>query len=195
MGIWECINLFDELQSDEIENESFLIKHNDHHVLSQLDVHNELISIESDFSSILFLMIIPNDNFVSLVFVNQNDDIGFIHHFYQCNICVQVLNLLLWSGASGIVLQNFETCSCGYGKVFLGLVWRDRVDLCALLLWSLGISKSGYLILINGTIYGLDHVSLSIIHLFSHLTLGCVIFTFFVSLVCWHLRCCVHHSI
>ena len=80
--IWECVYLFDQLQSNEIENECLLIEDNNHHILSKLDIHDELVSIESDLCSIFLLMIIPNHDLISLLLVDQNDNIGFIHHFY-----------------------------------------------------------------------------------------------------------------
>ena len=60
---WVCIrvDLFDKLECDEIEDEGFFIQDDNHHVFSKLDVHDELISIECNFGSILLLVIVPNE--------------------------------------------------------------------------------------------------------------------------------------
>lgn len=165
----EGINLLDELKSDEIKDKSLLLEDHDHHVLSELDIHNELIGIEGDLCSILFFMIIPNDNFVSLLFIHQNNHICFVHHLYQRNVGVQVLHLLFWSGAARVVLQNLKSSACRDGKVFLGLIGRNSIDL-GLHFWNTPILRIQCLsvslsilvdkFLVYTSVFGLDDISL-----------------------------------
>ena len=89
------VHLLDQLESNEIENEGLLVQDHDHHILSELDVHNKLIGIKRDLCPILFLVIIPNNNFVPLLLVDQHYDVGFVHHFNESNILPQILHLLL----------------------------------------------------------------------------------------------------
>ena len=86
--------MLDELERNEVENECFLVEHNNHHVFPEFDVHDQLVGVERDLSPVLFFVIIPNNHFVPLLFVNQHDHIGFIHHFDQSYVCAKVLNLL-----------------------------------------------------------------------------------------------------
>lgn len=95
--IWECVYLLDQLKGHEIENECLLNEYNNHHILSKLDIHDKLVSIESDLCSIFLLVIIPNDNLIPLLLIDQNDHIGFIHHFYKSDVLVEFLHLLLES--------------------------------------------------------------------------------------------------
>jgi hypothetical protein len=161
--------LLDELKGDEIEDESFLLEHDDHHVLSELDIHNELVGVEGDLCSILLFMIIPNDNFVSLLFIHQNNHICFVHHLYQRNVRVQVLHLLFRSGAARVVLQNLKSSACRDGKILLGLIGRNSIDL-RLHFWDtpilriqslgMGLSVLVDILLVNTSVLGLDDVSL-----------------------------------
>ena len=57
------VDLLDKLQCEERENESFVLKNDDKHVLTQFDSLDH--AIESYFSSIFALMVIPNDDFVA----------------------------------------------------------------------------------------------------------------------------------
>jgi hypothetical protein len=68
--IWESVNLLDQFESNEVEDEGLLIEHYNHHILSQLDIHDELICVESNLCSILFLVIVPNNYFVSLLLIH-----------------------------------------------------------------------------------------------------------------------------
>lgn len=98
--IWESVNLLDQFKGNKVEDEGLLIEHYNHHILSQLDIHDELICVESNLCSILFLVIVPNNYFVSLLLIDQNNDVGFVHHFNQGNILVKLLHLLLESGTA-----------------------------------------------------------------------------------------------
>ena len=64
------INLFDKLEGDKIEDKGFLVKDDDHHVISQLYVHNQFVRIQRDLCPIFLLMIVPDDNFVPLLLVD-----------------------------------------------------------------------------------------------------------------------------
>lgn len=123
------VNLLDELERDEIENKGLLVQHNDHHVLSQLHVHNQLVCVERDLCPVLLLVVVPDDNFVPLLLINKNDDIRLVHHFDECNLLAQILNLLLQPRASRVILQNLETRLRRNRKVLLRLVGRYRVYL------------------------------------------------------------------
>jgi len=126
--IWKSVYLLDKFERHKIKNESLFVQHYDHHVFAQFYVHDELVGIKSNLCPVFFLVIIPNHYLVPLVFVNQNNNISFVHHFHQGNILFEVLDFFLQPGAPGIVLQNFKTDLCGDGEVFLALVWADGVD-------------------------------------------------------------------
>jgi len=79
--IRERVNLLYQLEGDEVENKGLLVEHNNHHVLSQFDIHNKLIGVECDLGSIFLLVIVPNYHFIPLLLIDQHDDICFIHHF------------------------------------------------------------------------------------------------------------------
>jgi hypothetical protein len=113
-------------------------------------------------------VIIPNYHFISLLFVNQNDNISFIHHFNNGNVGVKVLNLLFRSNASRIVLQNLKTGTCGNGEIFLGLIRRNAIDIwlhfwhtpiLLLLAFCVRLFKLVDYVLIDNTIFGLDCIS------------------------------------
>ena len=94
----------------------------DHHILSKLDIHNELISVECDLCPILFFMVVPNHNLVFLLLVNEDDDISLVHHFNERNLLAQILNLFLQTGAARVVLQNFKTSLSCDSEILLGLI-------------------------------------------------------------------------
>ena len=64
------VDLLDKFECDEIEDKGFLVKHDNHHVLSQLNVHNKLVRIESNLRPILLLVVVPDDNFVPLLLID-----------------------------------------------------------------------------------------------------------------------------
>ena len=68
--IEECVDLLDKLKGNKIENKGLFVENDDHHVFSKLDIHNELVCVESDLRPILFLVIVPDDDFVPLLFVD-----------------------------------------------------------------------------------------------------------------------------
>ena len=89
--------MLNQLKSHEIEDEGLLVEHDNHHVLSELDAHDELVCVECDLCPVLFLVVIPDDYLVPLLFVNEDDNVGLVHHFNQSNVCVQILYLLFGS--------------------------------------------------------------------------------------------------
>ena len=58
-----CVNLLNKLQGEERKNEGLVFQHDHKHILAKFD--GSYNTIEGDFSSILSLMIVPNDNFVT----------------------------------------------------------------------------------------------------------------------------------
>ena len=62
--------MLDQFEGDEVEDEGLLIEDYNHHILSQLDIHDELICVKGNLCSILFLMIVPNNHFVSLLLIH-----------------------------------------------------------------------------------------------------------------------------
>lgn len=98
--IWESVDLLNQLEGNKIEDEGLLVEDDNHHILSKLDVHDELVSIESNLCSILLFVIVPNDHLVSLLLVDQHNHIGFVHHFDEGDILVELLHLLLESGTT-----------------------------------------------------------------------------------------------
>lgn len=146
-------------------------------------------------------MIIPNYNFISLLLVDQNNHVGFIHHLYESDISVQVLDLLFRSCASRIILQNFKTSSCSNSKVFLRLIGWNGVDFwlnfwCSNILFLLRLnmcfSKLIDSILINNSCVCFDDISLlfsnELVIELSHgrVVCGHVILAFFDALIWSH---------
>ena len=68
--IREGVDLLDQFEGDKVEDEGLLVQHHDHHFLSQLHVHDKLICVKGNLCSILFLMIVPNNHFVSLLLIH-----------------------------------------------------------------------------------------------------------------------------
>ena len=89
------VHLFYELERNKIEDKGLLVEHHNHHVLAQLDVHNELIGVKGNLCPIFLLVVVPNDNFVPLLLVDQHYHIRFVHHFHQGDLLVQILHLFL----------------------------------------------------------------------------------------------------
>lgn len=88
-------NLFNEFQGHKVENECLFHQDNDHHVFTQFDILDQLVSIEGNLSPIFLLMVVPYNHFVSLVCVNEHYDVGLVHHLNNAHLVFEVLNLLL----------------------------------------------------------------------------------------------------
>ena len=58
-----------ELKNLGAENESFLREYNNHHIFPQLDIHDQLVSVEGDLSPIFLLVVVPYDHFIPLLLV------------------------------------------------------------------------------------------------------------------------------
>ena len=142
--------MFDELEGYEIEDEGLLVEHDDHHVLSQLHVHNQLVCVERDLCPVLFLVVVPDDNFVSLLLINENNDVGLVHHFDECDLLAQILDLLLQPRASRVILQNLETRLRRNGKVLLRLVRRYRVYLRLLVVLGRSLGSATIILILHG---------------------------------------------
>lgn len=120
--IRESVDLFNELKRHEIEYEGLLVEHHNHHIFTKLDIHNELIGIESNFCPIFLLVIIPNDYFISLLLIHQHNNIRLVHHFHERNMLAKILHLFLQSCAARVVLQNFKPSLRCNGKILLRLI-------------------------------------------------------------------------
>lgn len=79
-------------------------------------------------------MVIPNDDLVALLLIHEHNHIGLVHHFDESDLLAQVLDLLLQPRTSRIILQNLETCLRRNCKVFLCLVWCNRIYLRLLII-------------------------------------------------------------
>ena len=64
------VHLLYELERNKIDDKGLLVEDHNHHVLAQLDVHNELIGVEGNLCPIFLLVVVPNDNFVPLLLVD-----------------------------------------------------------------------------------------------------------------------------
>ena len=197
--IWESIDLLDQLEGDEVENEGLLDEHNDHHVLSEFDIHDELVGVESDLCPILLLMVIPNYNLISLLLVHENDYICLVHHLHQCYVLIQILHLFLEAGTTRIVLQNLESCVCGNCEIFLILIRANAVHLSRRVCVSTScdvqvLLLDGFLmrllvllhnLVVNEALFGWDHVSSLVCGELRILRLNLLLFS------CWlvHLLC------
>eukprot|EP00355_Strombidium_rassoulzadegani_P000586 CAMPEP_0168612802 /NCGR_PEP_ID=MMETSP0449_2-20121227/3110_1 /TAXON_ID=1082188 /ORGANISM="Strombidium rassoulzadegani, Strain ras09" /LENGTH=365 /DNA_ID=CAMNT_0008653389 /DNA_START=169 /DNA_END=1265 /DNA_ORIENTATION=- len=127
-GVGVSVDLLDELERDEVEDEGLLLEDDDHHVLAQLDVHDELVGVEGDLRPVLLLVVVPDHHLVLLLFVDQHDHVRLVHHLHEGDVLLQVLHLLLQLRAPRVVLQDLESVLCRDCKIFLGLVRRHAVD-------------------------------------------------------------------
>lgn len=67
-------------------------------------------------------MVVPDDDFVPLVLVNQDEDIGLVHHLDQFDWVRQTLALFLQFELASVVLHDFEAFLSGQSKELLVLV-------------------------------------------------------------------------
>ena len=93
------LHLLDELERDEVEDEGFLVEHDDHHVLAKLDIVNNLVLVEGYFGAFFLLVIVPNDDFVALLLEDDDDYVGLVHHLDQADGLAD-LDFLLELGAT-----------------------------------------------------------------------------------------------
>jgi len=74
-------------------------------------------------------VVVPDDDLVSLICVDQHDHIRFVHHFNDAHLALQFLDFLLQPFVAGVVLEDFKSSFRSNGEVLLRLVSRDAVDL------------------------------------------------------------------
>lgn len=141
------VDLFDELEGHEVEDEGLLVQDHDHHVLAQLDVHDELRGVEGNLCPVLLLVVVPDHHLVPLLLVNEHNHVRLIHHLYQRNLLPQILHLFLKSRAPRVVLQNLKASLGCNSEVLLCLVGCDGVHLRLLIFFSGGSGSPIILIL------------------------------------------------
>lgn len=128
LGVRESFYLLNELERHEVEDKGLFLKDDDHHVFPEFDVHDQLVCIEGYLCPVLLLVVVPDDHFVALVCKHQHYHVRFVHHFHNGYFVLKVLHFLLQTLVTSVVLQNFEALGRGNGKVLLGLVGCDQVD-------------------------------------------------------------------
>ena len=143
------VDLLDQLEGHEVEDEGLLVEDHDHHVLAELDVHNELVGVESDLRSVFLLVVVPDDDLVPLLLVDKHDHVRLIHHLHQGNLLSQILHFLLQSRAPRVVLQDLEPGLGRNCEVLLRLVRRDGVDLW-LLVFLVRVGCTPVILLLHG---------------------------------------------
>lgn len=127
--IWVSVDLFYEFERNEIENESLFVEYDNHHILPEFDVHDELVGVECNLRPVFFLVIVPNYHFVPLLLVHQHNYVSLVHHLDQGDVFIELLDLLLQPRASGVILQDFKAGLRGNGKILLSLVVRYSIYL------------------------------------------------------------------
>ena len=91
--------LLDELERNEVEDESLLVENDDHHVLAKLDIVDNLVLVEGYLGAFFLLVIVPDDYFVALLLEDDDDYVGLVHHFDQADGLAD-LDFLLELGAT-----------------------------------------------------------------------------------------------
>ena len=94
-----CLDLLDELERHEVEDEGLLVQNNDHHVLAQLDIVDDLVLVESDFGPLFLLVVVPDDHLVPLLLEDEDDDVRLVHHLDEADGLAD-LDFLLELGAT-----------------------------------------------------------------------------------------------
>ena len=93
------LHLLDELERDEVEDESLLVENDDHHVLAKLDIVDNLVLVEGYLGAFFLLVIVPDDYFVALLLEDDDDYVGLVHHLDQADGLAD-LDFLLELGAT-----------------------------------------------------------------------------------------------
>ena len=71
--------MVDTLQIFKVENEHLVLEYYDKQILTQLDTH--YMVVERNFGSVPLLVVVPYDDFVQFLLVDQCNDVAFVHHF------------------------------------------------------------------------------------------------------------------
>ena len=71
--------MVDTLQIFKVEDEHLVLEYYDKQILTQLDTH--YMVVERYFGSVPLLVVVPYDDFVQFLLVDQCDDVAFVHHF------------------------------------------------------------------------------------------------------------------
>ena len=71
--------MVDTLQIFKVEDEHLVLEYYDKQILTQLDTH--YMVVERYFGSVPLLVVVPYDDFVQFLLVDQCNDVAFVHHF------------------------------------------------------------------------------------------------------------------
>lgn len=153
--ICACVHLFNKLERHECENESLLLKNDHQHVFTQLDVFDDWI--KRDFRAILALVVIPNDNLVSLARQDKHNKVCSIHHLNDFYRLTQVLHLLLNLVRRAVILNDLESLCRRHCKELLALVcWNVPNQRC--IFRDVFVDEIHNFFFVYHSLFGLEHM-------------------------------------